>query len=567
MFSVILDTMKQVFFSLCLLSSALGVAQTLTIEVAEPQYQVDQSHNLIVVNMEDLTAYSDLSSFDELVMQLGQTSYAFNAMPTNLAHTTGYTVRGATAEFALYFTQLPVVSIVTQDSIVDEPKVLGQLTYVDGSQVLTSHLGVELRGGSTLTSPKKTFDLELWEATAGEESQDAQFGNLRSDDDWILDALYNEPLRLRSFIAHKLWLEMHTLYYQEDEPNAKSGADVKYVELFLNGNYNGIYALSEQLDRKQMKLKSYKDDEIRGELYKGTTWGAPTYGNPPSFNNDSREWAGYEMKYPKADEATDWQGVFDFVDFAVNSSDEDFETRVWEEFDFGNHLDYFIFLNVLRATDNTGKNIYLAKYKADEPYYNVPWDLDGCFGTIWNGTNSNVTDDILANGFHNRVIDLNLDDYSKTIASRWLDYRAEVLSTDKLIASFQSQFEYFRDNKIYEREALVYPNYDFSEEDLHYTTDWIQERMRFLDDYFMQISPVSEAQVNEVLLYPNPVDGILFLKNHTKFIGKGYKVISEGGQSVLSGIIRDNSISMESLSAGVYVLFLEGGQYRFILGE
>ena len=563
----ILDSMKQLLLGLFLLSSVFGLAQTLTVEVPEPRFQVDNSNYLIVVYMEDLEAYSDLSAYQSVFMQLGQDTFGFNFKPTSLRYTSDFAVFNANTEYRLYFTQLPLISIVTQDSIVDEPKVAGRLTYVDASQELTSDLGVELRGGSTLTSPKKTLDLELWEDSVSEKSIDAQFGELRSDDDWILDALYNEPLRLRSTIAHKLWLSMHTLYYQEEETKAKSGADVMYVELFLNGAYNGIYALSEQLDRKQMKLKKYKE-EIRGELYKATIWGAPTYGNPPGFNNANREWAGYEMKYPKEDEATDWQSVFDFVDFVVHSSDEDFVENIWEAFDFDNHLDYFIFLNLLRATDNTGKNIYLAKYNKDEPYYNVPWDLDGCFGTIWNGTDENVTDDILTNGLHNRVIELNPNDYETAISTRWFEYRNTILSAEQLLTTFQDQFDYFKINKIYEREALVYPNYDFNEEDLSYLRTWLQERLVFLDSYFGQLSPVAEGEErSEILLYPNPVNGKIYLKNHTAFINKEYSVISEAGQELLRGTIKENFISMETLAAGVYVLLLDGGQYRFVVGE
>ena len=106
--------------------------------------------------------------------------------------------------------------------------------------------------------------MEFWNDTLGAVTSDVSFGELRTDDDWILDALYNEPLRLRSYVANKLWLSIHqNPYYIDERPNAKSAADVMYVEVFLNGNYNGIYNLSEQVDKKQLKLKSYKEI-IRG---------------------------------------------------------------------------------------------------------------------------------------------------------------------------------------------------------------------------------------------------------------------------------------------------------------
>jgi len=124
---------------------------------------------------------------------------------------------------------------------------------------------------------KKTFDLEFWTDATGVDNRNVQCGNLRSDDDWILDALYNEPLRLRSYVANKLWLDVHTPYYQTAAPEARAGADVQYVEVFLNGAYNSIYNLSEQVDRKQLQLEKFGDGD-HGELYKGVGWGATTFG-------------------------------------------------------------------------------------------------------------------------------------------------------------------------------------------------------------------------------------------------------------------------------------------------
>ena len=165
--------------------------------------------------------------------------------------------------------QIPTITIQTNDEILDEPKVLGTFTFTDiNGEVTTSNIGIEIRGGFSQSFPKKTYDIEFWNDAVGDETLDVQFGDLRKDDDWVLDALYNEPLRLNSFITHKIWLEMNQLYYAEQEPKAKSGADVMYVEVTVNDEYKGIYLLSEQVDRKLLKLKRNDNDVIRGELYK-----------------------------------------------------------------------------------------------------------------------------------------------------------------------------------------------------------------------------------------------------------------------------------------------------------
>ncbi|WP_366841162.1 CotH kinase family protein [Lacinutrix sp.] len=49
---------------------------------------------------------------------------------------------------------------------------------------------------------KKSFDLEFWADLVSKEKKDIKFKGMRSDDDWILDAMYNEPLRLRSYYSY-----------------------------------------------------------------------------------------------------------------------------------------------------------------------------------------------------------------------------------------------------------------------------------------------------------------------------------------------------------------------------
>jgi penicillin-binding protein 1C len=103
--------------------------------------------------------------------------------------------------------------------------------------------------------------------------------------------MFNEPLRLRSSIAANLWTQIHQPYYKNKEPEAKSGFGVKYVGVFKNNEYYGVYQLSESVDRKQLKLKKSKNKSIYGELYK-----ANAYEGGPSFESLK------EVNRPNADE-------------------------------------------------------------------------------------------------------------------------------------------------------------------------------------------------------------------------------------------------------------------------
>lgn len=558
--------MKKVLFILSLLYSTISDCQIFTVNVAENHFAVDDANDIIVAQLNDIEDQTDLSGYSDVKLILNEKNYNFNSKPSSLTYANSYLIIDieTSNQYILYFTQLPIIQIQSTTTIINEPKTLANFVYADSDQVVVSNIGIEIRGGSSQAYPKKTYDLEFWNDGLGEDTKDVQFGNLRSDDDWILDAMYNEPLRLRSYIANKLWLQLQTPNYITEESDAKAGADVMYIEMFLDGKYNGLYSLSEQVDRKQLKLKKFNDN-IRGELYKGISWGASTFTNLPFYDNNINIWSGYELKYPQEEDIIDWSNLYQFTSFVMHTSNTNFSSQIWTKFDIENYSNYFIFLNLLRATDNTGKNIYLTKYNSNDRYFYVPWDLDGCFGTIWNGTNVNITDDILGNGFMNRVSSLNPSDVNTTLSNKWFDYRNNIIQLESLKNAFIGQYTIFDENKIYEREAIVYPNYSFSQEDLSYTTTWIENRLAYLDIYFGNVLSVNENtnSIKSGLIYPNPSSDLIYLTNHTALIDKEFKIYNSLGQLTKIDVLSNNAISIKNLKTGLYFLNIGNSIYKF----
>lgn len=540
------------------------ISQVLTINVSENNFAIDENRSLIVSRIQNISNYEDASNYDEIVINLGQSDYRFISTPNSLKYSSSYLVSNVNTsnQYTLYFSSLPLISINTDNTILDEPKVLAEFTYSDDEQTLVSNIGIEIRGGFSQSFPKKTYDIEFWEDEIGDETIDMQFEELREDDDWILDGLYNEPLRIRSYTANKLWKELHIPYYIDNEPNAKSGADVMYVEMFLNGHYNGLYNLSEQVDRKQLKVKKFNGD-MRGELYKGTYYGgANTFTElPSSYDNNSREWGGYEFRHPEEDELTDWGNLYEFTSFVMYSSESDFAYSIWSRFVEDNFMDYFLFINLIRAEDNIGKNIYLAKYNVNEPYFYAPWDLDGCFGTYWDGTNQNITNDILGYGFMNRVLIENPNGTFTKIANNWFDYRNDIFSNNSLSQSITQQYEFLQENKIYERESLVFPNYSFDNPSLSYTLDWLESRLEYLDIYFGDILSTHE---NKLSIYPNPAIDKIYISSTENLNGKSYKIYNNIGQLITTGIIENEQIKIEQLEIGIYLILINGNTFKLI---
>ncbi len=536
--------------------SIVTFSQNVNIVADNGKFIIDEDLKLIVCN-KNVTAYNDLSTTSSLTIELNGNSYTFNTVPNKLENGKPYNVTLSSTVFQLYFSKLPLLNIDTSNEIQDEPKVLANLKLTDtsNSEAILSYCGIELRGGFSQSYPKKSYDIELWKDQTGDNSKKESFLNMRKDDDWILISMYNEPLRIRNMINHKLWREIHTPYYIEQENKAFAGIRTEYIELAINNEYMGIYALGEQIDKKQLQLKKYKTS-IKGELYKGISWGdAVTFSNLENYNNNSRIWSGFETKYPKESDITNWDNLYNFVDFVINSSDEDFQNTIHDKFQMHNAIDYFIFLNLLRATDNTGKNIYIAKYNENEPYFYAPWDLDGTHGIIWNGERRNKTDDILSNDLYNRLFDTFF--FNKAAAKRWFELRDNsVLETSHLVDNISKSYNFLLENGNYERETLKWGAASIDLSNLDYTYTWLANRLNFLDVYFggnLLGVPENSIPTNNITVSPNPINSTFKIKT-THHISS-YKIYDSRGKLVKNELSYDNEeIHIENLSSGIYFL-------------
>tara|TARA_B110000238_G_scaffold64559_1_gene70960 strand:- start:449 stop:2137 length:1689 start_codon:yes stop_codon:yes gene_type:complete len=535
-------------------------SNSLTITISKNKFGIDENKSIIISSIPNINDYSDLFGYEKLFIKLGNDTYTFSVVPKSINYSNSYEVNNDLKKYNLYFTPLPIVFIKTENKIIDEPKVLADFVYSDSTDVIVSKIGIEIRGGFSQTFPKKTYDLEFWDDELGNDTKNISFGKLRSDDDWILDALYNEPLRIRSYVANKLWLDFNTPYYINDEPDAKSGSDLMYVEMFLNSKYNGLYNLQEQVDRKQLKLKKYKN-EIRGELYKGIGHDA-NFKILKDYDNKINTWSGWELKYPKENDIIDWKNLHDFTDFIINSPNNLFINGIWEKFDVDNYINYFLFLNLIKADDNTGKNTYLATYNSDEPYFYIPWDLDACFGSWWDGSyDNNNTDVILSNGFFERVnkTDSNI---LKKISTKWFFLRETTFSYENVSNLISKQYYFLNNNKMYEREALIYPNYKFDYDAFTYTITWIKDRLDFLDLYFGNILLNNEP---EIKIYPNPsTDKIFIISSKFSLTNKYYSIYNNIGQLITKNIMKDNYVDISILENGIYILLINDKSIKFI---
>lgn len=557
--SSLLFSKKITFVISCLVGAGSASAQGV-VTIKPEFFHLDTGKKLILIN----APFPQLPAPGNMVKVLASGGHRYTlAQPaTSLSPRQAYRVAEGDSAYTAYFTRIPVIQLATKRRIVDDPAVFATFSLTDTSGVTTrAGLEIEIRGGSSQGFPKKSYELSLLTDTLAAKSQDMSLLGMRADNKWNLQAMYNDQLRLRLKTANELWEDMHQVYYKAQEPSAKNGIALAYTEVFLNGRYQGLYALTERIDRKQLKLKKYTTT-IQGELYKGVDWsdGAATFSALPNYDNRNSLWGGFEYKEPA--EQTEWKSLHDFVDFIENSSDTDFYRQYKTRFNLENAVDYFLFLNLMRATDNTGKNIYIAKYKPNEPYYYVPWDLDGVLGNDWQGLNTNVTNDILTNGMYKRLFKgAPGEEFWIALTNRWAALRNTVLTQDALLDKLNRNSNYLLANNVYEREQLAWPAYRYQPAQLAYPATWLASRLTYLDSFLQPrvstaatLATKSAASAASLQLYPNPASGTL----NVAFGTGPYQLLVQdlSGRTLLqTNVAGGNShLPISTLAPGLYLV-------------
>lgn len=472
-------------------------------------------------------------------------------------------VKGET--YTYYRSEMPLITITTDGPIVNSPAVHGTISVADANgHVITMHAGFKIRGTSSQQYEKKSYRVELWADATGTTMADTTFLGLRSDDDWNLEAMWSQPLRLRDKVANELWMEMYTLPYAADEPDALPGIRMEYADLFINEEYLGVYALTERMDRKQLGLKKY-NGELRGLLYKGNGPGAPTFESLPSYDNTQGTWDNYEWVYPNEEEASyNWSHLYSFTNFVMNASDNVFNAQYSAQFDKQNAIDYYLFINAIMAMDNMGRNLFLARYKKSGTYYYLPWDLDAILGLDTDGNPTNNADGLMGNGFFDRLVnDCGTNGFVASAKTRYNALRNSVLTREHIMGMIQNQYNALLENGVYDREHEAWPDFTVDANQLTYLSDWLDARFAFLDaeinagcgTWGIEGPEPVEGPTSIVEVYPNPAKDMI----HLRFAEVGEAIVRL--YDMMGRLVYSNSCTTQSfviptnrMAKGIYSL-------------
>lgn len=500
------------------------------------------------------------------------------------------------------FTFLPIVEL-NCSSVNSKAYTTGSLRVTDPVSLGYDSLMIaafKYRGASSSNYPKRSYAIKLRDENGN--SVDRKLLGYRSDNNWILDAMYIDLACMRNRVATDLWNAFECKpYYADREKKVRTGTRGKFVEVILNGQWWGLYCMTEKMDRKQLKLKKFVpaaqsttgENEVHGVLYKSNQWTYEVFmGHESNDDNDNKQviyphkkvsdyknilgketWCEYEFKYPDyEDEAVEWRPLHDAANMVATSFILNIDS-VKSRFDYPMLRDYYLFIDLLLATDNHGKNLFWYAYDTQGPEGDklslAPWDLDGTFGQDWDGVITNTKDVTLdfdtyiKNYEHGQfaIFDLikSRSEWQQDLKDRYAELRIKgVISGDSIANRFANYASLFEASLADQREQDMWSKtYHSRHKDIQggatYAESWIRRRVNWLDQKYgfdATMTAINEAKAEAYFAALGGVGCISVNAGKAQSV----RIYNIAGQLVRNAQVGSGVTTINDIPAGIYVV-------------
>ena len=411
---------------------------------------------------------------------------------------------------------LPQVNLTLDESrMTKETYIDGHIDIADplarttGEVLCSFDCRLHWRGATSLHYDKKSIAVKVVDED-GEELNVNMLG-IRKKENWILDAMAIDGARMRNRVLFDLWNEMSGTPWQTDY-GQRNGTLGHFVEVYFNGDYHGLYCLTDKIDRKLLGLKKAKEngDEVtvRGLQYKCVSHSKACYLSDydATASVDATTWNGYELKVPEDyPSLATWQPLMDIIDTCKLRASRLGEC--YEEFFYRENLvDYMVFVLAFRITDNSLKNTYLSTpdITQNKRFIITPWDLDASLGNSWQGVwQGEMTSMKFLSvvQLYNKLYNYN-PDFRQAFKARWCELRHTIFSCQNLKLKMSKYADMLKASGAWERERAKWNNNPVPMlEDLHGEVDrvcgWYDLNMEYMNELLK--TPWGDVNGDEVV--------------------------------------------------------------------
>ncbi|KAF0200885.1 MAG: hypothetical protein FD170_3166 [Bacteroidetes bacterium] len=227
-------------------------------------------------------------------------------------------------------------------------------------------IGFRLRGNTSRYSQKKSFKVSFNTFISGRKYHGVEKLNLNGE--------HNDPSITRAKLCWNIFRESNIV-----SPRSS------HTEVYINGNYHGLYINVEHIDEEFVKTYFGNND---GNLYK-CLWPADlTYrgADPDLYKFTSGDRRTYELKINE--EEDDYSDLAEFIDILNNTPITQLPCELEKVFNVQDYLKIAA-IDVLTANWDgyiyNKNNFYLYKNTGTGLFEYIPYDVDNTFGIDWFG--------------------------------------------------------------------------------------------------------------------------------------------------------------------------------------
>lgn len=505
-----------------------------------------------------------------------------------------------------FTSKLPIFYLDTNGkTIPDDPKIEahleiawkpnGQNSTTDSHDHFKGNIKIEVRGSSSQSFPKKSYGFELKDDQWND--MDFPLLNLPDEEDWILYAPYSDKSLIRNVLTFTLAAKLSNGYVPR----------CRFVELFLNNKYEGVYVLMEKIkrDNSRVDVAKLKEDDISGEELTGgyivkidKTTGSGGDGWSSSYMNRSNKHTFYQYDYPKPEDIRPEQKTY------IQKYISDFETSVdnlWhdEQKGYQNYIneetfyDYVIVNELTRNVDGYRLSAFLNKDKNGKLNAGPIWDYNLTYGNAdyyhgWYTSGLVLYENIGSDSWQVPFWWIKLvedDAFANPMRCRWETLKEDVLSESNIMGVIDSLTNYLGSSidRNFNRWPIlsqhVWPNYyigyNYGNE-INWMKDWITDRLTSLDSELPGTCDQSTlaAEIGDKTFYsfyPNPFSNELNLRFtsksnitcHLTMYNMNGALIQNIELPVVIGVNQFN-LSHLTLNSGIYICrIIQGGKELF----
>jgi hypothetical protein len=550
-----------------------------------------QGENVLAIQVHNTSATSsDMSSNAYLSFGIKNTSTYFNQVP-------GWFIPPMTFSSS----DLPVVVITTSSgqTITDEPKITADMKIIyngagkrnllsDSGNVYTGKAGIEIRGKYSASLPQKPYGFETRDSLGN--NLDISLLGMPAENDWVLLSNYNDKTFLRNVLAFDIFKKM-----------GNYSPRMRYCEVVLNNEYQGIYLLGEKIkvDDGRVNISNIdplvnSGDELTGGYIIKNDYYTDADSWMSGYSPLNKPMAKVYFVYhdPKPHDLNEAQKKY--IREFINSLESNLyspyfkipESGYKKYIDINSFADYFLLGEISRNVDAYKKSRYFFKNKDSKDgllHSGPPWDFDWAWRNLYeNCIHMNQTD---GSGWAYKINEceawpvppswevrmLQDNEFAKLVHDRYFELRKTILSQQQLdntidsaaILLEEAQDRHFKKWKILGINAgtpesgsqpLTY------EGEIEKFKTWISTRLAWLDKNLAGFETRGNETVTGVScrLFPNPVADELTIQANkeinTVSIFRSTGSIVDRQTEIYNYI---SIINVSNLSPGLYLVRIE----------